>query len=141
MTGFFTELDKNAFFSDIYFFAEVLLIMYMFLSYKRVKPEVKTRQLIFIGFISSLVIALFYTLYFFLRITKLDPLFFDNYMHEVTALTKDKMPHVYPLPEGYYGIMKAGFLIVIYLSSVISSMIYTLVAVLFIRMNERIYKK
>ncbi|MBP3254160.1 MAG: DUF4199 domain-containing protein [Bacteroidales bacterium] len=144
LTGFYTHLDKQNIFSDIYFFIQMLLIIFMLIQYKRIlDPPATFLRLFYIGFLAALVIAVFYSLYYILLIAKLDPLFFDNYMYDAAKMLKDSMGIDYSSANNPSTaiLMKISFIITTFISSLISSVIYILLSCLCIKINERLFQK
>jgi uncharacterized membrane protein YhdT len=82
--------EKGQWFDDVYFFIEIAMIAWMMVAYKKTQIDnrVKFSRYFMLGLIASLVISLFYMIYFVVRVTKLDVLFFDNYMNEAITQLK-----------------------------------------------------
>ncbi|MGP1515207.1 MAG: DUF4199 domain-containing protein [Bacteroidales bacterium] len=145
IVGFYTGWDKMLYFKDVYFFIEILLIAWTMNTYKRERGliQIKFSSLILIGFYVSLVVALFYIIYFFLRISRLDPLFMNNYIVEVIELIKKEFNIDYSqlITPQIAKLFKAAFIFSMYISSIISTMIYTLLLASFMTLNQRINKR
>ena len=143
VTGFFTGWERMLYFNDLYFIADVLLIGYMIISYKKehIEEQLKFSKIMSMGFYSALIVALFYAVYFLLRITKLDPLFFQVYMNNVTQVMKTGFNADYSqiLTPQTMPLFKGAFVFSMYITSFISSMIYTLFLAAIISLNRKIY--
>lgn len=145
LIGFFTDFEKKVIFGDIYFFIEVSLILWMFLRYRRMQEDKKLKfgRMMYMAFITSLIIAGFYAIYFVVRMTKLDPLFFSNYVYEASKAMKSIVGIDYAslINKQNIGIVKVSFIISLYFSSVFNTMIYALIVAGVIKFNERFYFK
>ncbi|MBR1626508.1 MAG: DUF4199 domain-containing protein [Bacteroidales bacterium] len=145
LTGFYTGWDKSLYFNDVYFFVEIAMIAWMIVTYRKENEleYVKFSRIMLIGFYASLIIAGFYTLYFFLRMERLDTMFFQTYFSQVLTMIKEQFNIDYSkaVTPQMNTLFKASFLFSLYISSIISNMIYTLLLAAFMSFNQRIYKK
>lgn len=145
LIGFYTGFEKQLYFSDIYFFMDIALIALMITEYRKEMQltELKFKRILLIGMYSALVVAGFYALYFFLRMNRLEPLFFQAYIGDVIKMIKEQFDIDYSqmFKPQMMGMFKGVFLFSIYVSSFISSMIYTLLLAAFFTLNRRVYKR
>ncbi len=143
--GFFTGWDKLFYFSDIYFLVEVILLVWMMVLYKRerMKEKIKFSRYVLIGFYATFVIAVFYTIYFALRVLKLDPLFIQTYLSELIDVAQQQLGSDYSMLSKIQvnGMFKVAFLVTIFISNIISNMFYILLLSGFMILNQKIYRR
>ena len=143
--GFFTGWDKLIYFSDIYFLIEVILLVWMMVMYSRERSgeEIKFSRYVQIGFYATIVIAIFYTIYFAIRVFKLDPFFIQNYISQFVDMAQQQFGEDYSMLSKIQvnATFKVAFLFTIFVSNIISNMFYILLLSLFMMLNKKIYRR
>lgn len=140
--GFYLNWEKSGWFDDVYFFIDIAMIAWMMIAYKKNQPDnqVKFSRYIMVGFISCLVIAFFYVIYFVVRITKLDVLFLDNYLNEmITQLKPMGIDYSKVMTPNNKSFFEIAFFVSLYIGNIISNMFYILLLSWFMSLNNRMY--
>jgi uncharacterized membrane protein YhdT len=142
VVGFYLGFEKGQWFDDVYFFIEIAMIAWMMVAYKKTQIDnrVKFSRYFMLGLIASLVISLFYVIYFVVRVTKLDVLFFDNYMNEaITQLKTMGIDYSKVFTQQNKPFFEVVFFISIYIGNLISNLFYVLLLSWFMSLNNRMY--
>lgn len=145
LVGFYTGLERRLYFGDFYFFVEIGLISWMFVAYKKENEldRLKFSKMMLLGCYAALFIALFYAMYFFVKIMKLDPLFFQSILGQIVDMMENSLSVDYfkDMTPQMMVVAKVSFLISTYISSFFNTMVYTLLLALFVTINQRIYAR
>lgn len=143
--GFYSGFEKKLYFADIFFIFEIMLIFAMFYSYRKKHKEeqIKFGKMAIMGLILSLIISFFYIIYIFVRMEKLDALFFPELMNQVSLAAKQTMHIDYSkiITPNNLPFVKVSIIFAMYVGMFINTMIYTLITILFFRLNERMYTR
>lgn len=132
LLGFYTRFEENLMlFDNIYFFLSIGLLIYMLFNYRKQVQgeEIKFKRYLSISFIASVVIALFITVYYWLRMSVLDPFYFQkvlNLMEETMKNTPYGDMTMFKDNPGLIPVLKTSYLFTTFIGSIFGNMIYML---------------
>lgn len=132
LLGFYTRMEENfMLFDNIYFFLSIGLLIYMLFNYRKQVQgeEIKFKRYLSISFIASVVIALFITVYYWLRMSVLDSFYFQkvlNLMEETMKNSPYGDMSMFKDNPGLIPVLKTSYLFTTFIGSIFGNMIYML---------------
>ncbi|MCQ2326209.1 MAG: DUF4199 domain-containing protein [Bacteroidales bacterium] len=151
LLGFYTKMEESPMlFDNIYFILSIGLLIYMLFNYRKIEQgeEIKFKRYLSISFIASIVIALFITIYYWLRMSVLDPFYFQNVLNLMEEAMKSS-PYgdlsMFKDNPGLIPVLKTSYLFTTFIGSIFGNMIYMLLLsgtmVINARNRKRFYDK